>query len=196
MILPTVRRNALPIVYGGFGLNELMGVLSIAAIMVFVGAPIIADFVQDSRLRVSANALQNSFAQARSAAVARSARVTVCISSDGQNCTTGNWADGWVIFEDENALGEIDETNDTRIKVQQALQGTVTVLPSTEMSDAVFFDFLGFVRNTSDDGDYLSGSFLVCDDRGDAANTRAVYLSAAGSSRVGGPENAMSCDSE
>lgn len=196
MISTAVRRRVLPNVCGGFGLIELMGVLSIAAIMVFVGAPIIADFVQDSRLRVSANALQNSFAQARSAAVARSARITVCISNDGENCTTGNWADGWVIFEDGNVLGDIDETTDTRIKVQQALQGTVTVLSSTPMSDAVFFDFLGFVRNTSDDGDYLSGSFLVCDDRGDAANTRAVYLGAAGSSRVGAPENAMSCDSE
>lgn len=196
MISTTISPSALPDMCEGFGLIELMGVLAIAAIMVFVGAPIITDFVQDSRLRVSANALQNSFAQARSAAVARSARVTVCVSSDGENCATGDWAQGWVIFEDENTLGEIDETTDTRIKVQQALQGTVTVVPTAKMADAVYFDFLGFVRDSSGDGDYLSGSFLVCDDRGDAANTRAVYLGAAGSSRVGEPENAMSCNSE
>lgn len=183
----------------GVTLIELLVVLAIVAIITLIGAPSLTSIIKDSRLRLGANALQNSMALARSTAVARSSHVTICKSNDGSSCATnGDWSQGWMIFEDTGVIGDSSDDNtadgasDQRIRVKQGLNELVTVVGSTGVESFVSFDANGFTRDASNN--YQSGSFLVCDERGDSGRARSVYLGAAGSSRVGGLEGGLSCD--
>ena len=117
----------------GVTLIELIIVLAIASIIALIGAPSLSKIVKDSRLRLAANSLQNSFALARSTSVARSSNVTICKSSDGTSCaTTGDWSQGWMIFEDTGTIGDssddttTDEDGDQRVRVQQAFDASVS----------------------------------------------------------------------
>lgn len=183
----------------GVTLIELIIVLAIASIIALIGAPSLSKIVKDSRLRLAANSLQNSFALARSTSVARSSNVTICKSSDGTSCaTTGDWSQGWMIFEDTGTIGDSsdDTTTDTdgdqRVRVQQAFDTSVLMTGSAGLTDFVSFDASGFTRDASNN--YQSGSVIVCDERGDEGRARAVYLGAAGSSRVGDLAGGLSCD--
>lgn len=183
----------------GVTLIELIIVLAIASIIALIGAPSLSKIVKDSRLRLAANSLQNSFALARSTSVARSSNVTICKSSDGTSCaTTGDWSQGWMIFEDTGTIGDssddttTDEDGDQRVRVQQAFDASVSMTGSAGLTDFVSFDASGFTRDASNN--YQSGSVIVCDERGDEGRARAVYLGAAGSSRVGDLAGGLSCD--
>ncbi|QHJ88592.1 prepilin-type N-terminal cleavage/methylation domain-containing protein [Aequoribacter fuscus] len=183
----------------GVTLIELIVVLAIAAIIALIGAPSLTTIIKDSRLRLGANGLQNSMALARSTAVARSSRVTICKSSDGTSCaTSGDWSQGWMIFEDTGTIGDstddttVDGNGDQRVRVKQGLDVLVTIVGSAGIESFVSFDGSGFTRDASNN--YQSGTFTVCDDRGDAGRARAVYLGAAGSSRVGDLAGGLTCD--
>jgi type IV fimbrial biogenesis protein FimT len=183
----------------GVTLIELIIVLAIASIIALIGAPSLSKIVKDSRLRLAANSLQNSFALARSTSVARSSNVTICKSSDGTSCTTtGDWSQGWMIFEDTGTIGDssddttTDADGDQRVRVLQAFDTSVLMTGSDGLTSFVSFDASGFTRDASNN--YQSGSIIVCDERGDEGRARAVYLGAAGSSRVGDLAGDLSCD--
>jgi type IV fimbrial biogenesis protein FimT len=168
----------------GVTLIELMVVLAIAAILSMIAAPSLTGIIKDSRLRVGANALQGAFALSRSAAVARSATVTICTSGDGEKCSgSKDWARGWVVYEGDSSDVPKDGGDDNRIRVQKGLHESLTFKDSSGGKTYVSFDASGFARDV--DGNFQSGSFLICDDREDAGRTRTVFLGAAGSSRVG-----------
>lgn len=176
----------------GVTLIELIVVLAIAAILSAIAAPSLTGIIKDNRLRLGANSLQGAFALSRSSAVARSAAVTICKSADGESCTEdGDWAQGWVVYEGDSSDSPIDGGDDKRIRVQQVLHESLTFTGSSGVENYVSFNASGFARDI--DGNFQSGSFLICDDRGDAGRTRIVFLAAAGSSRVGAPDG-LSCE--
>lgn len=178
----------------GLTLVELLITLSIASILIAVATPSLTTVVKDTRLRVGANALQNSFALARSSAVSRSAFVTVCKSTNGTECVeTGDWSQGWIIYEGTIDDDPIQGSDDERIRVDRALADQIAFTGGPGLSNYVSFDGAGFTRDIN--GNYQSGIFLICDDRGDAGRSRIVFLAAAGSSRVGDPPSTSSCNS-
>lgn len=195
-----VANNAsAPVVSKGVTLIELIIVLAIASIIALIGAPSLSKIVKDSRLRLAANSLQNSFALARSTSVARSSNVTICKSSNGTSCaTTGDWSQGWMIFEDTGTIGDAsddtttDASDDQRVRVQQSFDTSVSISGSAGLTSFVSFDANGFTRDASNN--YQSGSIIVCDERGDEGRARAVYLGASGSFRVGDLAGGLSCD--
>jgi type IV fimbrial biogenesis protein FimT len=175
----------------GVTLVELLITLSITSILIAVATPSLTTVIKDSRLRVGANALQNSFALARSSAVSRSAFVTICKSTDGAECAEGgDWSQGWIIYEGTIDDDPVQGGDDERIRVNRALNDQITFTGGSGLANYVSFDAMGFTRDRN--GNYQSGVFLICDDRGDAGRSRIVFLAAAGSSRVGDPQ--ISCD--
>jgi type IV fimbrial biogenesis protein FimT len=88
----------------GFTLIELMVTLAVAAIALGIAIP---SFNQTMRNN-SSNALGNEFSTAlnyaRSEAIKRAKRVSICASSNGTSClAANNWKQGWLVFVDDAA---------------------------------------------------------------------------------------------
>lgn len=87
--------------YAGFTLIELLVTIAIAVILLSVAVPGFQDFFRNSRLATQSNEFVSSLQLAKSEAIRRGARVTVCRSSDQVTCGTGaNWGQGWIVFAD------------------------------------------------------------------------------------------------
>ena len=86
----------------GFTLLELMVTLTVAGVLLSVGVPSFFDVIRNSRAAANANELVTALTIARSEAIRRGARVSICRSSDGLACG-GTWANGWIVFRDDAA---------------------------------------------------------------------------------------------
>lgn len=96
----------------GVTLTELMIALAVTAVLAGMAAPTFGAVIRNSRVTASTNELLATLHLARSEAVKRGRRVTVCTSPDQSSCATGvQWHNGWLVFEDRNgnALREADE---------------------------------------------------------------------------------------
>lgn len=90
----------------GLTLIELMVTISILAILMALAVPSFQSMIASSNLTTTTNDLVATFAQARSDAIRRGKRVTVCMSADSLECTTtGAWSQGWIMFHDDVHTG-------------------------------------------------------------------------------------------
>ncbi len=99
----------------GFTLLELMITISVLAILVGVGIPSFRDMMRRNRLVTQTNELIGALALARSEAVKRGLRVTICPANATQDACSdsGDWADGMIIFTDAlGTVGTVDEDED------------------------------------------------------------------------------------
>jgi type IV fimbrial biogenesis protein FimT len=77
---------------GGFTLAEVLIVTAVLAVLLAAGAPHLADFVRNQRVKTASFDLFSSLVLARSEAITRNARVTVAPAS-------GSWTNGWTVTE-------------------------------------------------------------------------------------------------
>src|SRR5262245_41211286 len=83
----------------GFTLVELMIGLMVLAILITIGVPSFNNAVLGARLNGFAGELYGSMQLARSEAIKRNALVTLCTSSDGEECdAAADWQDGWIVL--------------------------------------------------------------------------------------------------
>ncbi|MET0658687.1 MAG: GspH/FimT family pseudopilin [Steroidobacteraceae bacterium] len=127
----------------GFTLIEMMVALSVAAILLSIAVPSFSQSRLNSQLRASANDLVASINLARSEAIKRSASVTICVSTDGENCTGGNWNQGWVV---RSAAGEVLH--------KEAAAPAGFVIKEAAATSALVFQSTGV--------DTTPGTFTVC----------------------------------
>jgi type IV fimbrial biogenesis protein FimT len=81
----------------GFTLLELMITVSLLAVLLGLAVPAFQSAALGSQLRAAANELVASAYLARSEAIKRNTVVTLCVSSDGVSCGSGNWEQGWIV---------------------------------------------------------------------------------------------------
>ncbi len=159
----------------GFTLIELLVTLSVAAILLTVAVPNYITFVQNSRLATQANDLVTMLNYARSEALKRNQRITVCSSTTGNSCAgSTTWDSGLIVFADTNGDAVVDGGEDI-LQVRQAMEGANTLQSGlsrvTYQSNGFLF---GFGAN---------GTFRLCDSRG-TASARAIVVSNLGRVRT------------
>lgn len=83
----------------GFTLLELLVTVFVLGVLLSVAVPGFFDTVRNSRATANTNELVTALSIARSEAVRRGARVTLCGTADGATCN-GSWNQQWVVFVD------------------------------------------------------------------------------------------------
>ena len=167
----------------GFNLLELLITLLIVAVLSTVAVPVFDHSKKNSEMVSNINAMQSTLMMARSEALSRRDRITICKSADGLACTkAGNWAQGWVVFVDSDEDATID-MEELIIKVNPQLKGTdISFVGNSRVDDYISFGLTG--RTQTIGGGIQMGTLILCDDRGFNANAKALVINAVGRSRV------------
>lgn len=111
----------------GFTLISLLVSVSIIAILLAIGVPYFQSSILRSTIGSYTNNINASAKMARSEAMKRKTNIAICPSSDGSTCTTGNWNQGWIVYE--QASSEV-------LQYQQALDSSY-IIDST-LDDIIF----------------------------------------------------------
>ncbi|MDT8451245.1 MAG: GspH/FimT family pseudopilin [Gammaproteobacteria bacterium] len=178
--------------YTGYSLIELMVALAVLAIIISVGLPQMSVFFKGGRMVTIPNELLAGLHIARSEAIKRNSRVTICKSTNADAvspvCATGaeNWDSGWFVFVEGQGVGEVGEytsVDGAILKVNTGVENNkaTIIADSTAIADYVTFTSRGTPKLAN--GASQSGLFRVCDDRG-ISSARGVVLNASGRVRV------------
>jgi type IV fimbrial biogenesis protein FimT len=128
----------------GLTLVELMVTMAAAIILLAVGMPLFTGVVANNRAAAQANALVTALNLARSEAVGRGTTVSLRhadTDADSDADTTADWEDGWQVFVDEDADGQVDVGADEVLRVWPPLSTKAALTLSD--GDAVTFGFNG-----------------------------------------------------
>src|SRR5262245_28387859 len=149
----------------GFTLVELMYTIAVAAIVLGIGIPAFTETIRAGRMTTSVNTAVTAMHVARSEAVKRRARVTLCRSTTAAEPACHRTGTGYMVFVNA-ADDQSFDAADTLVKAGPWLADGLTVkydgLPSY-----VSYTASGFTRAIG--GGTLAGNIVVCDDRGDRA---------------------------
>lgn len=167
----------------GFSLVELMVVLLVLGVLLTVTIPSFNTLYQNNRLYTQANDFHLSLSRARSEAMSRVQRITVCPSTNGSSCASGGaWENGWIIFtESHGSQNAAVDPNEVVLEIQQAISGGNTLRGSSNVANYVSYDGTGFSTLVS--GTVQTGRLALCDLRG-LSNGKAIVINAAGRPRV------------
>jgi type IV fimbrial biogenesis protein FimT len=118
---------------------------------------------------------------ARSEALKRNTRVTVCKSADGAACTNaGNWDQGWIVFDDPNGDAAVSAGETLLFVRQDRVQGVDASGGSGLLKNYVSYIANGVSRMT--DGSMQSGDIEFCRDPrpSDTSKNRTLTISVTG----------------
>lgn len=163
----------------GFSLIETLVVISILAIFAVFAIPMFGDLTQNNRMRAQVSNLVGQFAQARTEAMRRGFRVTMCPGTE-TGCSGNQWENGLIAFVDIDADG-VRDSGEEIILVGAALTGNNT-MRSDQFSTFISFRYDG--ASTAVDGSANPGSFVVCDSRGFGEHARALNILATGRIKI------------
>jgi len=151
----------------GFTLIELIITLAVIAIVSAIAAPSFAEIIANNKQVTRYNQLVAGIAYARSEAIKRGIRTSICQSSDGSSCTkqSKQWHLGWIVHTDPDGDNQVD-SDETTLMVQQAFNDAVTISFGGRNRVAYYSD--GLAVGSS------NGTFLVCDERGDATKSGLI----------------------
>ena len=179
----------------GFTLIELIITMVIAALVLTLGIPSFRETINNNRLTAGANELVSALHLARSEAVKRNVRVTLCKSADGATCTTsGGYEQGWIVFVDRNSNGAVNAGEEI-IRSYSALPGGMTLLGGTDVSNVISYVSAGVAQQ-------LNGAMLTAGNTtwtlckpGYATSARQLVLGVGGRMQVSTqqPASAAGC---
>jgi type IV fimbrial biogenesis protein FimT len=117
----------------GFTLLELMTAIAVMGILLGIGVPAFNGMIRGSQIAAETNDMVAALNLARSEALKRGVRVSVCAAEDNKktSCSTAepaDWSNGWIVFDDDFGVvgGELSGT-DTVLQVWEAPANGVTL---------------------------------------------------------------------
>jgi type IV fimbrial biogenesis protein FimT len=136
----------------GLTFVEVLVAIAIALVLMAVSAPYLTGMYRSAGLSTTAHNFLSTLSYARSEAIKRNQRVTVCKSVDGLECSTqGGWEQGWIVFVDAGNQAQLASPEDI-LRVQGPLRGETTLTGNTPVRN-----YVSYVANGSTQ--YISGAF-------------------------------------
>lgn len=164
----------------GVTLVELLTTLAVFSILLVMAVPGYGFLVNNSRLASLTNHLTGALSYARSEAIKRGTRVSLCKSSSANAIspvceTDSGWQDGWLVFVDQGVIGEF-EGSDRLLSVQSHKPDNIDV------STTNFSTYASYLPSGVSQGPtYLAtGSFHICL----AGNKRSLIINSTGRVRL------------
>ena len=188
----------------GFTLVELIITVVVAGVLASIAIPSFNNFVREERITSLANELLTSLVYARTEAIKRNRRVTMCKSTNPTaaepTCNTAaspGWNTGWIIFVDgvPPAVGNGQRETATEQLLRAAgpiNDGTGTGLQLSSADADIEFNVSYIPRGITQKigGGSQSGTVKVCED-GDPVKGRNLIISQTGRVRVTIPSPAF-----
>jgi type IV fimbrial biogenesis protein FimT len=148
----------------GFTLLEALVVLALLAVLLSLAGPNLQSLRQKHQMQSQAEQLQASLLLARSEALRRQQRVTLCVreSSAGAGplcATSGTWAQGWVMFVDGNDSGH-REASETVLELHGALPEFLKLQGNATVDRYISYGPQGRSQSTS--GAFQAGTLTLC----------------------------------
>jgi type IV fimbrial biogenesis protein FimT len=123
--------------------------MTIVAILLGIGVPSYRYVTTSNRLSSEVNGLLGDLQFARSEAIREGQTITVCSSTDGQNCAVANttaWHNGWIVFSDANNDQTVQSATEPVLRVQRSFSSPDDFESSVS---AVTFNREGFSNNVA-----------------------------------------------
>ena len=169
-----IRRTVL-----GATLLELLVAMALLAALLRLSAPVYGSWVAELEQRGAADALVDTLQRARSEAIKRSGRVTVCRTLDRKSCASaGPWEVGWLTFDDGAGAGQ-PAPGDPLIEAAPLLAGAVSIVGNRPVADYVSYTSYGHPHTLA--GALQIGTFTVCRS---GLNALHVVLASSGRLRI------------
>lgn len=160
----------------GFTLIELMVVVAIVAVLAALAVPSFTTMLVKRSVQSAALSLVTDVRYARSEALRRSAKVSICSLADGSTDTCSGspakWTNGWIVFADTNTGGTtgVHDTDEEIVRVQQPPTNIATIQRASTPANTrnvYTFEANGFAKAADDE-------LVVTPTRGGSATTNRV----------------------
>jgi type IV fimbrial biogenesis protein FimT len=139
---------------------EILVVVVIVGILSVMAVPDLRAFLHKHRAATQANEFVTDLNLARSEAIRRGARVTICKSADGVDCASnGEWGQGWMVFEENVVVNARREDEEEIIRVRGGKAQTDRLWGNVHVADYVSFLPSGFTRKI--DGALQPGRIIL-----------------------------------
>lgn len=147
----------------GLTMVEMMITLAIMAILLAVAIPSFQGLIASTRLTSLTNEFITALTQAKSDAVRRGTRVTICMSANGNQCNNaGSWDQGWIIFTDTTRAGNVAnvDAGETILHVYRGGQAGIVIQGQAALPRYISFSSDGQSRTLV--GAVQAGTIEVC----------------------------------
>jgi len=152
----------------GFTLIEMMVTIAIMAILAMIALPAMRNMIRRNQVVSASNALLADLSYARTEAVSRGLYVSVCPSTDGQNCSsTTTYDTGWMVYtytpgnaKANTAFNSTSPGTDLLLRYTQPTQSvSIQGQDNSANSDVISFDYQGQQKATTT---AKALAFVVC----------------------------------
>lgn len=150
----------------GFSLLEVLVVMALLAVLLSLAVPDLLGVRQRHQMQSRAEHLQSSLMWARSEALRRQQRVTVCVRQAnlahgaGDGCDlAGTWDQGWVVFVDNNG-NALRDGSETVLMLEPALADFMSLKGNATVDRYVSYGPEG--RSQSKSGAFQAGTLTLC----------------------------------
>jgi type IV fimbrial biogenesis protein FimT len=157
---PNPHKTRLNVCAPGFTLLEALVVLALLGILVGMAAPAMSDLRSRHQLQAQAEGFLDSLVLARSEALRRQQRISLCAQASGGGCDTdGQWQQGWLVFVDGNDNGRLD-TDEALLESHQALPAGITLHATSTVK--TYFSYGPEGRSATINGAFMAGTWRFC----------------------------------